>query len=141
MRACMHARARVRVRLRVLIVSLSAARCSAIRQKGTASQRQQRCSLAPLLLPFFPPHSTVKIFSKLFTLCTHPAQDQVLGESTMMIGDCKTRMENAFNDLLAAVVRARTLFSTIFFPPHANASLSLHARRGGRERNNLPKNK
>jgi hypothetical protein len=31
----------------------------------------------------------------------------VLGESTMMIGDCKTRMENAFNDLLAAVVRAR----------------------------------
>lgn len=34
-------------------------------------------------------------------------QDQVLGESSMMIGDCKTRMENAFNDLLAAVVRAR----------------------------------
>ena len=25
----------------------------------------------------------------------------------MMIGDCKTRMENAFNDLLAAVVRGR----------------------------------
>ena len=33
-------------------------------------------------------------------------QDQVLGESAMMIGDCKTRMENAFNDLLAATVRA-----------------------------------
>ncbi len=31
-------------------------------------------------------------------------QDQVLGESTMMIGDCKSRMESAFNDLLAAVV-------------------------------------
>ena len=31
-------------------------------------------------------------------------QDQVLGESTMMIGDCKSRMEGAFNDLLAAVV-------------------------------------
>ena len=31
----------------------------------------------------------------------------MLGESSMMIGDCKTRMENAFNDLLAAVVRAR----------------------------------
>lgn len=30
-------------------------------------------------------------------------QDQVLGESTMMIGDCKSRMEGAFNDLLAAV--------------------------------------
>ncbi|EEH56743.1 uncharacterized protein MICPUCDRAFT_27395 [Micromonas pusilla CCMP1545] len=29
-------------------------------------------------------------------------QDQVLGESSMMIGDCKTRMENAFNELLAA---------------------------------------
>ena len=29
-------------------------------------------------------------------------QDQVLGESTMMIGDCKSRMESAFNDLLAA---------------------------------------
>ena len=29
----------------------------------------------------------------------------MLGESSMMIGDCKTRMENAFNDLLAAVVR------------------------------------
>ena len=34
-------------------------------------------------------------------------QDQVLGESSMMIGDCTTRMENAFNDLLAAMVRAR----------------------------------
>lgn len=32
-------------------------------------------------------------------------QDQVLGESSMMIGDCTTRMENAFNDLLAAMVR------------------------------------
>jgi len=31
-------------------------------------------------------------------------QDQVLGESTMMISDCKSRMEGAFNDLLAAVV-------------------------------------
>ena len=34
-------------------------------------------------------------------------QDQVLGESSMMIGDCTTRMENAFNDLVAAMVRAR----------------------------------
>ena len=34
-------------------------------------------------------------------------QDQVLGESSMMIGDCTTRMENAFNDLVAAMVRSR----------------------------------
>ena len=34
-------------------------------------------------------------------------QDQVLGESSMMIGDCTTRMENAFNDLVAAMVRVR----------------------------------
>ena len=34
-------------------------------------------------------------------------QDQVLGESSMMIGDCTTRMENAFNDLVAAMVRPR----------------------------------
>lgn len=30
-------------------------------------------------------------------------QDQVLGESSMMIGDCTTRRENAYNDLLAAM--------------------------------------
>jgi len=42
---------------------------------------------------------------KPLTLSLCAFQDQVLGESTMMIGDCKTRMENAFNDLLAAVVR------------------------------------
>ena len=34
-------------------------------------------------------------------------QDQVLGESSMMIGDCTTRRENAYNDLLAAMVRPR----------------------------------
>ena len=39
-------------------------------------------------------------------------QDQVLGESKMMITDCETRLENAFNDLLEAVVRATTRRST-----------------------------
>ena len=39
-------------------------------------------------------------------------QDQVLGESKMMITDCETRLENAFNDLLEAVVRATTQRST-----------------------------
>lgn len=63
----------------------------------------KRCSLYHSL----PPRST---------------QDQVLGESSMMIGDCTTRMENAFNDLLAAVVRLppRPLRTTPF--PH----LDLH---------------
>ena len=41
----------------------------------------------------------------------------MLGESTMMIGDCKTRMENAFNDLLAAVVRSAP--SCLQKTPHA----------------------
>ena len=59
----------------------------------------------------------------------------------MMIGDCKTRMENAFNDLLAAVVRLRTL------PPKDNFSssrkrLPLSPRtEGGGGRNSLPKKK
>ena len=47
-------------------------------------------------------------------------QDQVLGESAMMIGDCKTRMENAFNDLLAATVRRDGL--TFLSPESAPAA-------------------
>ena len=125
MRAC------VRARVRVLIVSLSAAKCSANRQKAPRVNDNRGAHSLLSSSPFPPPHGQ-NLF-QLFYLW-HPVQDQVLGESTMMIGDCKTRMENAFNDLLAAVVRARTLPPKDNFPPHANASLSLHARREGGEK-------
>ena len=51
-------------------------------------------------------------------------QDQVLGESTMMIGDCKSRMESAFNDLLAAERDAGGVLSVDAETP---ASITSHA--------------
>ncbi len=42
-------------------------------------------------------------------VCSHAAQENVQGESAMMIPDCRMRLESALADLRAAVVRAVSL--------------------------------